>query len=72
MFSSPTVTVYNFRVLGTAPEGWTQPPYKATRRTIVGELHAEVLEGTAEEIHSDLLDDQGLYRRVATGWGELN
>lgn len=45
---------------------------KATRETIVEHLKGSVLEGTGEEVAEEALDAQGRYRRIATGWGELD
>ena len=67
-----TVTVYHFT---QAARGETIPMTavgKATRHTIVDVVQGEVLEGTAEDVEVSQLDPHGFYRRVATGWGELD
>lgn len=71
-YAPPTVTVFNFRLFGPNEGGGIQPPYKATRDKIVQQLRGVVLEGTAEEVEPSMLDDEGIYRRVATGWGALD
>lgn len=72
MTPSSAVTVFNFRLFVLTDDGWIQPPYKAPRDKIVHQLGGVVLEGTAEEVEPSMLDDDGVYRRVATGWGALN
>jgi hypothetical protein len=71
-----TVTVYSFRVFD--PDAADEPgtmrlvPYKASREVIATKFAgAEVLEGTGIDVAHDEIDHQGLYRRVATGWGDL-
>ena len=66
------VTVYGFAVLdGTS--GQRHPSrYKAPRALIEGHFEGVVLEGTAELVDAEALDEKGRYRRIATGWGELN
>jgi hypothetical protein len=46
-------------------------PFKATREQIVERYRGHPLEGTAEKVDPAALDEQGRYRRVATGWGDL-
>lgn len=67
---SRTVTVYSFRMFSKTPGDWIQAPHKAARETIE-QLGGVVLEGTGEEVEIASLDDEGLFRRIATGWGEL-
>jgi hypothetical protein len=38
---------------------------------IVDVLKAEIVEGTGQEVLRSELDNEGRYRRIATGWGEL-
>ena len=45
-------------------------PFKATRERIVEVYRGHPLEGTAEKVAPSALDEQGRYRRVATGWGQ--
>lgn len=70
--STETVTVYAFRLPEPSVECPSIAGFKAARETIEGRYRGEVLEGTAESVSADELDDEGRYRRVATGWGELN
>ena len=65
------VTVYSFRVFDEGSRDWRIAPHKASREVIVERFRGEVLEGTAHEIAPDDLDEQGRFRRLATGWGEL-
>lgn len=67
-----TVTVYSFRVYGLEPERYQIAPFKALREVIERDYGGEVLAGTALEIEPDDLDDQGRFRRIATGWGALD
>jgi hypothetical protein len=71
MQQEPTVTVYNFRVQRARPEELDMAPFKAPRETIRA-LGGEPLAGTAEDVPRDQLDEQGRYRRIATGWGALD
>lgn len=66
-----TVTVYSFVMTDYWPETSYLSPFKATKEAIRHSYGAEVLEATAEDVAISSLDDQGRYRRVATGWGEL-
>ena len=72
MESSELVTVFNFRSFGSWSSAPPIAPYKATREAIIKTLKCELLEGRGERVPSDLLDEHGRYRRIATGWGELN
>lgn len=67
-----TVTVYAFHTVEGEVETFMHAPFKATREAIVSRYGGRVLEGTAEHVDADQLDAQGRYRRIATGWGELN
>ncbi len=71
MDTSTRVTVYSFKQVDWGDSRPVMPIGKATRSTIVDDFHGEVLEGTGEEVVPSALDRHGLYRRVATGWGEL-
>jgi len=66
----PTVTVYSFRVQGEHREDLRIAGFKATREAIRA-LKGDLLAGTGQQIRLAELDQQGRYRRVATGWGEL-
>jgi hypothetical protein len=71
MSSLHTIKVYNFSTFVRTTGVWEQAPYKATRESIA-QLGGNVLEGTAESIETTLLDGAGRYRRVPTGWGDLD
>ena len=66
-----TVKVYNFCVFDIDAKHMRIAPCKAPRDVIVRRFHGEVLEGTAQCVAVDELDEDGRYRRIATGWGEL-
>ncbi len=70
--ATDTVTVYYFETYD--PETAQQVPsaFKSTRTEIEHTFAGVVLEGTAEVVSFDELDDQHRYRRVATGWGALD
>ena len=72
MENHETVKVYSFRVFDNDIGAMRLATYKATRETIAASLGGEVLEGTEQEVLSSELDEHGRYRRLATGWGELN
>ena len=71
MEQQDTVKVYSFRVFDPSAMEMCISKYKATREAIVSHLGGEVLEGTDHSVSPGELDDQGRYRRIATGWGEL-
>ncbi|MBT9594850.1 MAG: hypothetical protein IV094_02530 [Vitreoscilla sp.] len=71
MDDSNVVTVYSFRVYTGHAERPQVSPHKATKEAIV-QLGGELLKGTAQQVPARALDPQGHFRRVATGWGELN
>jgi hypothetical protein len=71
MGDAQIVTVYNFRTFDQGVEASEPTRYKATRERIAELREALILEGTAEQVPRSALDDQGFYRRIATGWGEL-
>ena len=71
MDAEKQVKVYGFAVFD-AQQGAMRPSrYKASRELIATRFNGEVLEGTAEFVDADALDENGRYRRVATAWGEL-
>jgi hypothetical protein len=67
-----TVKVYSFQVFDIHASGFRIAKHKATREAIGSRFGGEVLEGTAQEVSPAELDEQGRFRRVATGWGELS
>jgi hypothetical protein len=71
MNDTPTVTVFYFQNLGDGVEMARMAGYKATREQIAAMHDAKILEGTGERVPTTELDEQGHYRRLPTGWGEL-
>jgi hypothetical protein len=71
MQQAQTVIVYAFGLPEFNVEGFRVSTFKAPRELIVERYRGEVLEGTAEEVRADQLDDEGCFRRIATAWGEL-
>ena len=68
---SETVTVFGFKVFDLETHEMQVVGCKATLDAIGRLGLAEPVPGTAEDVPLGALDDQGRYRRVATGWGEL-
>lgn len=66
-----TVKVFNFRTYDPERQMLAVARFKAEREVIVSRFGGEVLEGTGHEVPCEEIDEQGRYRRVATGWGEL-
>jgi hypothetical protein len=66
-----TISVFSFRFYDGHSERPEVAPFKATRQAIA-ELQGEILEGTDEEVARHELDRDGHFRRMPTGWGELN
>lgn len=70
MSNERTVTVYGYvprPIAGSLRHSWR---HKAPRE-VIERYQAELIEGTGEEVAESELDDDGLFCRVATGWGEL-
>lgn len=67
-----TVAVYNFRTLDSGFESSPVSSFKATRRAIVEVFGGDPIEGTEQWVPRSELDEQGRYRRRATGWGDLD
>ena len=67
----PEVTVYNYQTFDLGQKSRIPAPFKAPRERIETALNGKVLEGTAETVLKSQLDDEGRYRRRATGWGDL-
>jgi hypothetical protein len=72
MKASKTVTVYNFSHFDVGSDAPVVSGFKAERQAIAKVFKGQVLEGTAEEVPESELDQEGRFRRVATGWGSLN
>lgn len=69
---SREVTVYNYLTFDGGQRSRIPAPFKAPRERIETALNGKVLEGTAETVLASQLDEEGRFRRRATGWGDLN
>jgi hypothetical protein len=72
MDTSKLVTVFNFSQFDVGSDAPVVSGFKAQRQVITKVFKGQVLEGTAEEVPESELDQEGRYRRIATGWGSLN
>ena len=72
MDASEIVTVYNFSQFELGSDTPVVSGFKAQRQAIAKVFKGQVLEGTGEEVPTSELDEEGRFRRVATGWGSLN
>ena len=72
METSKRVTVYNFSQFDVGSDAPVVSGFKAQRQAIAKIFKGRVLEGTGEEVPESELDQDGRFRRVATGWGSLN
>jgi hypothetical protein len=72
MDTSKIVTVYNFSQFEVGSDTPVVSGFKAQRQAIARIFKGQVLEGTAEEVPESELDQDGRFRRVATGWGSLD
>lgn len=72
METSKIVTVYNFSQFEIGSDTPVVSGFKAQRQAIAKIFKGQVLEGTAEEVPESELDQDGRFRRVATGWGSLS
>jgi hypothetical protein len=72
MTAQDTTTVFSFRTYDSQSHNMVVAPFQAERSVILARFSGEVLEGTGHEVPRDALDRDGRYRRVATGWGELD
>jgi hypothetical protein len=72
MLAQDTTTVFSFRTYDGASHDMVLAPFQAERSVILSRYSGEVLEGTGHEVPRHALDNEGRYRRVATGWGELD
>lgn len=68
---SGSVIVYAFMSLDLGIESASMAPFKATRQAIEQRFRGRVLEGTAQAVDPDELDDEGRLARIPTGWGDL-
>jgi hypothetical protein len=65
------IVVFNFRIYEGHVEQPRIPGFKATREAITRLFEGELMEGTAEHVHPDRLDEHGCLRRRPTGWVTL-
>ncbi|MDE2394202.1 MAG: hypothetical protein KGL43_04600 [Burkholderiales bacterium] len=71
MNAAQFVKVYSFQLYETQFESPLVAPYKAPL-DLIQALGGSPLKGTDEDVPAHDLDEQGRFRRVATGWGELS
>jgi hypothetical protein len=71
MEETSAVKVYNFWTYDKGAESPMLAPYKATREAITRQWKGKVADGTEQIVSLSDLDAHGRYRRIATGWGEL-
>ena len=67
--NASTVTVYNYWVADGSSDHCHVSPAKAPLETIEKVLRSSPLMGTAQEVESQELDQEGSWRRRAIGWG---
>lgn len=72
MDTAKIVTVYNFSQFEIGSDTPVVSGFKAQRQAIAKVFRGQVLEGTGEEVPESELDQEGRFRRIATGWGSLN
>jgi hypothetical protein len=65
------VTVYGFSLFDLESGQQLPSTFKAPRSVIEHDFQGVVMEGTAELVDAEALDEQGRFRRVATAWDEL-
>jgi hypothetical protein len=66
-----SVVVYSLRLYPARVENLELAGFKAPL-DLIKALGAEPVAGTAQSVLRSDLDRQGRYRRIATGWGELD
>ena len=66
------VPVYNFRILDSGYESAPMSGFKATREAVLEVFGGDLIESTEEHVPRHALDRSGRYRRIATGWGDLD
>lgn len=72
MDANTSITVYSFYIFEHGLESARVSPCKATRQAILEVFLGDPIESTAETVEAEELDPRGCYRRLPTGWGELN
>lgn len=70
--STPTITVYAYSYYDRLAEGFLVSPHKAPKELIRQQELGDPIEPTAQAVALDELGSDGMYRRIATGWGDLN
>lgn len=71
MQAADSVVVYSLRLHPARPENLAMAAFKAPL-DVIKALGGEPVAGTAQAVPRSELDRQGRYRRIATGWGELD
>jgi hypothetical protein len=71
MTEADQVHVFNFRLMEGHPENQRLAPFKATRARIRA-LGGDLLPATRQSVPADELDEEGRYRRVPSGWADLD
>jgi hypothetical protein len=71
MQEAASVVVYSLRVYPAHIENPEVAGFKAPL-DIIKALGGDPIAGTAQSVLRSELDHQGRYRRIATGWGELD
>ena len=66
-----SVAVYNFRDITNGYELAVVSSFKATRQAIAEFFRGDPIESTEEWVVASELDEFGRYRRIPTGWGDL-
>lgn len=69
--TSDGVAVYAFMTMERGVESAGIAPFKATRQAIERRFQGRILEGTAQLVDPDELDEEGRLVRLPTGWGDL-
>ncbi len=60
--------VYSFLLPAASDGNGPVAPFKAPRSLVERMFQGTVLEGTAQAVDLDELDEQGVYRRLPVGW----
>lgn len=71
MDESKLIKVHNFWTYEKGTESPELAPFKASREAIAKVWKGRVADGTEQWVDHSRLDARGRYRRIATGWGEL-
>lgn len=71
MKATDSIVVYSLRLYPAQPENLEVAGFKAPL-DLIRALGGEPIAGTGQSVPRSELDRQGRYRRIATGWGELD